>query len=289
MRQHCGCASEGGADCFCCAPAGVLLPGLVHRADVYWEQGCSGSTLQHPGGGREERRGQVDPPSQQRGLWRVQGQPQGAVSAALQPQGGQLPLQWVLHPSLVSWLQSTSFFFVQLLCVVYFYILSMVRLLLTPPPPLTCFFFPPSRILRQQNCNVGHRRHWRPLQLQSCVSISKTANRKIVLSCTCDWCVFAAVFSQLLVLEGSATPLHLCLPLGAPGSHLLTACDDGLHCYNTQLGSNTKRCARARETQALFLLNFPHLLLPRLEPIIFIVMSPDGRLFSSSAGPRKWR
>ncbi|XP_075878610.1 leucine-rich repeat and WD repeat-containing protein 1 isoform X1 [Nelusetta ayraudi] len=46
---------------------------------------------------------------------------------------------------------------------------------------------------------------------------------------------------QLLVLEGSATPLHLCLPLSAPGSHLLTACDDGLHCYNTQLGSNTKR------------------------------------------------
>lgn len=66
--------------------------------------------------------------------------------------------------------------------------------------------------------------------------------RKSIRVRMCDPCVFAAVFSQLLVLEGSATPLHLCLPLSSPGSHLLTACDDGLHCYNTQLGSNTKRC-----------------------------------------------
>lgn len=49
--------------------------------------------------------------------------------------------------------------------------------------------------------------------------------------------------SQLLVLEISATPLHICLPPTSPSSHLLTACEDGLHCYNTQLGTNntTKR------------------------------------------------
>ncbi|XP_074467451.1 leucine-rich repeat and WD repeat-containing protein 1 isoform X3 [Sebastes fasciatus] len=48
---------------------------------------------------------------------------------------------------------------------------------------------------------------------------------------------------QLLVLEVSATPLHICLPPTSPNSHLLTACEDGLHCYNTQLGTNntTKR------------------------------------------------
>uniref|UniRef100_A0A671W217 Leucine-rich repeat and WD repeat-containing protein 1 n=1 Tax=Sparus aurata TaxID=8175 RepID=A0A671W217_SPAAU len=48
---------------------------------------------------------------------------------------------------------------------------------------------------------------------------------------------------QLLVLEISATPLHICLPPTSPSSHLLTACEDGLHCYNTQLGTNstTKR------------------------------------------------
>lgn len=80
-------------DCSRCAPAGVLLLGLVHRADVHRKQDSGGSTLQHPGGRRQEGRGQVDPPSQQRGLRRVQGQPQGAVSAALQSQGGKLPLQ----------------------------------------------------------------------------------------------------------------------------------------------------------------------------------------------------
>ncbi|XP_042355464.1 leucine-rich repeat and WD repeat-containing protein 1 isoform X2 [Plectropomus leopardus] len=48
---------------------------------------------------------------------------------------------------------------------------------------------------------------------------------------------------QLLVLEISATPLHICLPPTSPSTHLLTACEDGLHCYNTQLGvsNNTKR------------------------------------------------
>ncbi|XP_074527578.1 leucine-rich repeat and WD repeat-containing protein 1 [Halichoeres trimaculatus] len=49
---------------------------------------------------------------------------------------------------------------------------------------------------------------------------------------------------QLLVLEVSATPLNICLPPKSPNLHLLTACEDGLHCYNTQLGTNksTKRC-----------------------------------------------
>ncbi|KAM6911829.1 leucine-rich repeat and WD repeat-containing protein 1 [Lycodopsis pacificus] len=48
---------------------------------------------------------------------------------------------------------------------------------------------------------------------------------------------------QLLVLEISTTPLHICLPPTSPSSHLLTACEDGLHCYNTLLGTNntTKR------------------------------------------------
>ncbi|KAM9332813.1 leucine-rich repeat and WD repeat-containing protein 1 [Pholidichthys leucotaenia] len=49
--------------------------------------------------------------------------------------------------------------------------------------------------------------------------------------------------SQLLVFEISSLPLHLCLPPKSPGSHLLAACEDGLHCFNTQLGNNngTKR------------------------------------------------
>lgn len=48
---------------------------------------------------------------------------------------------------------------------------------------------------------------------------------------------------QLLVLESSTTPLHICLPPTSPSSNLLTACEDGLHCYNTVLGTNntTKR------------------------------------------------
>ncbi|XP_024122277.1 leucine-rich repeat and WD repeat-containing protein 1 isoform X2 [Oryzias melastigma] len=47
---------------------------------------------------------------------------------------------------------------------------------------------------------------------------------------------------QLLSLESSTTPLHIVLP---PSSNprLLSACEDGLFCYNTQLGtsSSTKR------------------------------------------------
>ncbi|XP_043996270.1 leucine-rich repeat and WD repeat-containing protein 1 isoform X1 [Gambusia affinis] len=48
---------------------------------------------------------------------------------------------------------------------------------------------------------------------------------------------------QLLTLEVGSTPLHICLPPSSPDTHLLTACEDGLLCYNTQLGANstTKR------------------------------------------------
>ncbi|XP_030010001.1 leucine-rich repeat and WD repeat-containing protein 1 isoform X2 [Sphaeramia orbicularis] len=48
---------------------------------------------------------------------------------------------------------------------------------------------------------------------------------------------------QLLVLEVGATPLNICLPPASPSMHLLAACEDGLHYYNTQPGTNsgTKR------------------------------------------------
>ncbi|CAJ1063343.1 leucine-rich repeat and WD repeat-containing protein 1 isoform X2 [Xyrichtys novacula] len=56
---------------------------------------------------------------------------------------------------------------------------------------------------------------------------------------------------QLLVLEVSATPLHICLPPKSPSSHLLTACEDGLHCYNTQLGTNNSS-KRSKEMEITF-------------------------------------
>ncbi|XP_078122432.1 leucine-rich repeat and WD repeat-containing protein 1 isoform X1 [Sander vitreus] len=56
---------------------------------------------------------------------------------------------------------------------------------------------------------------------------------------------------QLLVLEISATPLHICLPPTSPSSHLLTACEDGLHCYNTQLGTNNTK-SRSEEMEITF-------------------------------------
>ncbi|XP_034033700.1 leucine-rich repeat and WD repeat-containing protein 1 isoform X2 [Thalassophryne amazonica] len=43
---------------------------------------------------------------------------------------------------------------------------------------------------------------------------------------------------QLVVFEATATPLHLCFPPSSPKTHLLAACEDGLHCYNTQPGAN---------------------------------------------------
>uniref|UniRef100_A0A8D3B230 Leucine-rich repeat and WD repeat-containing protein 1 n=1 Tax=Scophthalmus maximus TaxID=52904 RepID=A0A8D3B230_SCOMX len=56
---------------------------------------------------------------------------------------------------------------------------------------------------------------------------------------------------QLLLLETSATPLHICLPPTSPGGHLLTACDDGLHCFHTQLGANNA-AKRSSEMEITF-------------------------------------
>nr|XP_046266288.1 leucine-rich repeat and WD repeat-containing protein 1 isoform X2 [Scatophagus argus] len=56
---------------------------------------------------------------------------------------------------------------------------------------------------------------------------------------------------QLLMLEISATPLHICLPLASPSSHLLTACEDGLHCYSTQLGTSSAT-KRSKEMEITF-------------------------------------
>ncbi|XP_054611481.1 leucine-rich repeat and WD repeat-containing protein 1 isoform X2 [Dunckerocampus dactyliophorus] len=56
---------------------------------------------------------------------------------------------------------------------------------------------------------------------------------------------------QLLTLESSATPLHICLPPAQPDAHLLAACEDGLHCYNTQLApSNSTK--RSKEVEITF-------------------------------------
>ncbi|GLD46427.1 leucine-rich repeat and WD repeat-containing protein 1 isoform X2 [Lates japonicus] len=55
---------------------------------------------------------------------------------------------------------------------------------------------------------------------------------------------------QLLVLEISATPLHICLPPTSPSANLLTACEDGLHCFNTQLGTNNMK--RSKEMEITF-------------------------------------
>uniref|UniRef100_UPI0037E733FD leucine-rich repeat and WD repeat-containing protein 1 n=1 Tax=Semicossyphus pulcher TaxID=241346 RepID=UPI0037E733FD len=57
---------------------------------------------------------------------------------------------------------------------------------------------------------------------------------------------------QLLVLDVSATPLHICLPPKSPSSQLLTACEDGLYCYNTQLGTNNSTKSRSREMEITF-------------------------------------
>ncbi|XP_061558998.1 leucine-rich repeat and WD repeat-containing protein 1 isoform X1 [Phycodurus eques] len=55
---------------------------------------------------------------------------------------------------------------------------------------------------------------------------------------------------QLLALDSSSTPLHICLPPTRPDTQLLAACDDGLHYYNTQLAANgaTKRSKEAEVT-----------------------------------------
>ncbi|XP_015225674.1 PREDICTED: leucine-rich repeat and WD repeat-containing protein 1-like, partial [Cyprinodon variegatus] len=56
---------------------------------------------------------------------------------------------------------------------------------------------------------------------------------------------------QLLMLELSATPLHICLPPSSPDTHLLTACEDGLYCYKTQLGGNSTT-KRSKEMEITF-------------------------------------
>nr|XP_057943219.1 leucine-rich repeat and WD repeat-containing protein 1 isoform X2 [Doryrhamphus excisus] len=56
---------------------------------------------------------------------------------------------------------------------------------------------------------------------------------------------------QLLALESSAPPLHICMPPGQPDAHLLVACEDGLHCYNTRLApSNATK--RSKEVEITF-------------------------------------
>uniref|UniRef100_A0A3Q2YJ18 Leucine-rich repeat and WD repeat-containing protein 1 n=1 Tax=Hippocampus comes TaxID=109280 RepID=A0A3Q2YJ18_HIPCM len=63
-------------------------------------------------------------------------------------------------------------------------------------------------------------------------------DNKIVLW---DIVFFVLIFiasRQLLVLESSCTPLHICLPPSKPDVHLLAGCEDGLHCYNTKLAPN---------------------------------------------------
>ncbi|XP_059207631.1 leucine-rich repeat and WD repeat-containing protein 1 isoform X2 [Centropristis striata] len=56
---------------------------------------------------------------------------------------------------------------------------------------------------------------------------------------------------QLLVLEIGTIPLHICLPPTSPSSHLLTAGEDGLHCYNTKLGTNNAT-KRSKEMEITF-------------------------------------
>uniref|UniRef100_G3QC39 Leucine-rich repeat and WD repeat-containing protein 1 n=1 Tax=Gasterosteus aculeatus aculeatus TaxID=481459 RepID=G3QC39_GASAC len=57
---------------------------------------------------------------------------------------------------------------------------------------------------------------------------------------------------QLLVLDISTTPLHICLPPTSPSSHLLTACEDGLLCYDTRLGGNNNTTKRTKEMEITF-------------------------------------
>ncbi|KAJ7997006.1 hypothetical protein DPEC_G00224430 [Dallia pectoralis] len=43
---------------------------------------------------------------------------------------------------------------------------------------------------------------------------------------------------QLLVLETTSVPLHVCLSPASPDAHLIAACDQGLHSYDIQLNKN---------------------------------------------------
>ncbi|KAJ8266533.1 hypothetical protein GJAV_G00131530 [Gymnothorax javanicus] len=62
---------------------------------------------------------------------------------------------------------------------------------------------------------------------------------------------YAFKVSQLLVLETNSTPLHLGLPpSGLDKCLLLAACDEGLLCFNTELGKNSSK--RAEEMEITF-------------------------------------
>ncbi|XP_055082753.1 leucine-rich repeat and WD repeat-containing protein 1 [Periophthalmus magnuspinnatus] len=52
---------------------------------------------------------------------------------------------------------------------------------------------------------------------------------------------------SLMSLECGSTPLHLCVPPKAPLSHLLTACDNGLHCYSGQVPTTITNRWKQRE------------------------------------------
>uniref|UniRef100_A0A8C8IKZ2 Leucine-rich repeat and WD repeat-containing protein 1 n=1 Tax=Oncorhynchus tshawytscha TaxID=74940 RepID=A0A8C8IKZ2_ONCTS len=56
--------------------------------------------------------------------------------------------------------------------------------------------------------------------------------------------------TQLLVLETTSTPLHFCLPPATPDTHLLAACEKGLHSYNIQLNKDPKK--RSEEMEITF-------------------------------------
>ncbi|KAI7813517.1 leucine-rich repeat and WD repeat-containing protein 1 [Triplophysa rosa] len=56
--------------------------------------------------------------------------------------------------------------------------------------------------------------------------------------------------SKLLVLETSSTPLHLCLLPGSQDTQLLSACDEGLFCFDIQLSKNIQK--RNEEMEIVF-------------------------------------
>uniref|UniRef100_A0A8C7QGH9 Leucine-rich repeat and WD repeat-containing protein 1 n=1 Tax=Oncorhynchus mykiss TaxID=8022 RepID=A0A8C7QGH9_ONCMY len=56
--------------------------------------------------------------------------------------------------------------------------------------------------------------------------------------------------TRLLVLETTSTPLHFCLPPATPDTHLIAACEKGLHSYNIQLNKDPKK--RSEEMEITF-------------------------------------
>lgn len=90
---------------------------------------------------------------------------------------------------------------------------------------------------------MGRGRSRQSLRLQSEVSdpVSGSDGRPAVL----DWLLngtFCLFYSQLLVMEISSTPLHICLPPASyPASPLLCGSDDGLFYFSTQRSSSKAR------------------------------------------------